>query len=156
MRRNRATHAPTLNVRQRDDLSNSSSITSLLSTAKAKICLEVFASALDSGLATVKMSDGQLSCSFNFVGPCHHNELSSFTSPPLLVKCEGFSWLSICLRVIPVFSLILWKRLLTNCLYYPEPLIQCRATVLSSHAYKDLTGNQISTSRTLVSKLAAV
>ena len=67
----------------------------------------------------VTTSGGQLSCSFNHVGPFHHNELSSFTSPPLLAKSEGFSWLGTCLHVISVFSLILRTRLLTNCFVFP-------------------------------------
>ena len=84
---------PTLNVRQRVVLDNNSSITSLASTAKAKICLEASASALDSGLATVIMSGGQLSWSLSHVGPFHHSELFPFAGPPLLAKSAGLSWL---------------------------------------------------------------
>ena len=78
-------------MHQRVDLNYNSSVTSLASTAKAKICLEAFATAIDSGLAAVMMSSGQLPWSLSHIGPLHHSELFPFAGPPLLAKSAGLS-----------------------------------------------------------------
>ena len=153
---NRIIHAPTLGVHKRVDLDNWLSVSSLTSTAKSKICSVALASEVVSGLGVVAISGRQLSGFPSHVCPFHHSRFFLFTGPPGLAKSAGLSCVGTCLSVIPPFSLILWALLLTNCLYSLVPLMQCKATLLSNHAYRDSTGKPASASCTFYSKLAAI
>ena len=69
--RNLGIHAPILNVCQRVPLRSRSSNSFRSSTAKVNSCLHAFVSTLDSGLALVTMSGGQLVGSLSQVGLSH-------------------------------------------------------------------------------------
>ena len=131
------------------------SSSSVVAIATAKTSRVAFTSAIDSSDALVTISGGQHALLFNYFSPLHQEGWFS-TSPPRLPRSGGFSEVPTCRQITSECACIFSTLLLTNCLYVPGDLIQCRATVLSSQQYFSIRGNPSRAEATFAKRFTAI
>ena len=149
-------HAPTLKVRRKlvRSRSSSNSSGSDLVCARLSTSLMTLASTSDAGEDRVTGLIGHLELSWSHSGPCCQS--AECTGAPLLARSAGFSSVGTYLHSTSLCSCILATRFATNCLYWPFPLIQWSATVLSNHPNIFGEGTLSRALRTFTNRLVAM
>ena len=133
---NLLTHTPTLRALCSLTRSRSSSRSSSfgLTFAMLRTSFTILASAFDAGNDLITGLLGHVHLSWSHSRPwCQSAD--EWIEPPLLARSAGFCSVDTYLHWISCCNCILATRFATNCLYWPFPLIKCKATVLSLHPY---------------------